>query len=238
MKTNYKAWPIGLVPKEWQRPELDMLKEHGYALSEPREAVTIFERKMAEYAGSQYAIAVDNCTDAVFLCLQYLKHTGQLKDGDEITIPKRCYLSIPMVIKLCGLKIIFEDIQWSGIFQLKPTPVYDGAVRFTEGMYVPDSLYTTSFQIKKQLPIGKGGMIFTNNKEAEWWFRRASFEGRNLEIDQWSDPLEIMGWNMYMTPEDAARGILIFDHLPKINKDSCTQDSYPDLSKKEIFKNG
>jgi len=233
---NFKVWPIGKLPREWQRPELEQLRANGCEFEDPREVVSLFEQKLARYAGAPHAVAVDNCTDAVFLCLQHLIHKGELSLGDTITIPKRCYLSVPMAVKLCGLTVAFEERAWSGTFQLKPTQVHDGAVRFTEGMYIPGALQCTSFQIKKRLPIGKGGMIFTDDEEAETWFRQASFEGRHLEKDQWHDEFEILGWNMYMTPEDAARGLLIFDQLPRTNEDSGCQDNYPDLSTQKIFR--
>ena len=50
MKENYKVWPAGKLPKEWQRPELGQLKEAGYDLKDPRDAVTIFEQKVAKFA--------------------------------------------------------------------------------------------------------------------------------------------------------------------------------------------
>ena len=236
MKKNFLTWPIGKLKRKWQRPELFNLKKKGYKFSDPREVVTIFEKKISKYAGSKYAIAVDNCTDGVFLCLKYFLYMGKLKYGETITIPKRCYLSIPMTLKTLGFKIEFEDLDWSGVFCLKPTNIYDAAVRFTKGMYKKNSYHNISFQIKKSLPIGKGGMILVDSKKAEKWFRQASFEGRDLNKNQWNDKFSIIGWNMYMTPEDAARGILIFDELPKKNKDSANQDNYPDLSGQKIFK--
>ena len=51
------------------------------------EFIDIFEKKIAKYAGSKYAIAVDSCSNALFLCLKYLKATG------KITIPSQTYLS-------------------------------------------------------------------------------------------------------------------------------------------------
>jgi|GEM_PF-238069 dTDP-4-amino-4,6-dideoxygalactose transaminase len=236
IKTNYQIWPVGKLPKEWQRPELDMLKKAGYKLEDPRDAVDIFEKKIAKYAGSKYAIAVDNCTDAIMLCLHYLKYKEQLENDSEITVPARCYMSIPMTIKANGFKVKFEDIEWQGMYQLKPTPIWDSAPRFTKNMYIKDSYQCLSFQIKKRLPIGKGGMILTDDEESVKWFRMASFEGRNIEVDQWHDNFTVMGWNMYMTPEDAARGILLFDQLPEENTDTQDYTMYPDLSTQKIFK--
>ena len=132
---NYKVWPIGKLPKKWQRPELDLLRDNGYEFDDPREVVNIFEKKIAKFSGSKYGVAVDNCTDAIFLCLQYKLFTGELAKGETITIPKNCYLSVPMSIKLSGLEVAFEDIEWSGTFDLSPTNIYDAATRFTKNMY-------------------------------------------------------------------------------------------------------
>jgi hypothetical protein len=32
-----------------------------------------------------------------------------------------------------------------------------------------------------------------------------------------------------MTPEDAARGIILMDKIPKLSKDTMSHNSYPDL---------
>lgn len=230
-KYVYEPWPAGKLPKNFQRPELDLLKEKGYVFSDAREVVTIFEKKISEYAGSKYAVAVDNCTDAIFLCLKYLNASG------EIIVPKRTWLSAPQSVLHAGCSVKFKDIKWSGLYQLKPYPVYDAAVRFTKGMYIPDSYFCLSFQIKKRIPIGKGGMILTNDKNAAEWIRCASFEGRHVEVPYDNDKIDFLGWNMYMTPEDAARGILIFDQLPEHNEDVCDYKHYCDISKNRVFQN-
>tara|TARA_R100000234_G_scaffold68121_1_gene41674 strand:- start:6138 stop:6854 length:717 start_codon:yes stop_codon:yes gene_type:complete len=231
-KVNYTSWPLGRIPLEWHRPELDQLREAGYEWSDPRDAVDIFEKKVATFSGAKYGIAVDCCSNGLFLCLKYLKATG------NITIPSQTYVSVPMQIIHAGCGVIFEDLQWSGIYQLKPYPIYDGATRFTKNMFVgDDALQVVSFQIKKRLPIGRGGMILTNSEEAYNWLKKASYDGRDLEKYYPEDDFEILGWHMYMTPEDAARGILLMDQLPDVNEDSGGSENYSILSDKEIFKN-
>ena len=232
MKKHYNPWPLGSLSEQDQRQEINMLKEAGYNIQDARDAVTIFENKIAEYAGSKYAVAVDSCTDAIFLSLKYLKAT------ETITFPSRTYVSAPMAAVLAGCNIKFKDYDWSGRYYLDPYPVIDGAVRFTKGMYEKGNLQCLSFQIKKRLPIGKGGIILTDDQEANRWLRVASFEGRHLNQPYDKDEFEMIGWNMYMTPEDAARGILLFDNLPEYNEDACTHLDYHDLTTKEIFKNG
>ena len=46
----------------------------------------------------------------------------------------------------------------------------------------------------------------------------------------------MLGYHYYMTPEDAARGILLMDQTPEVNDDSGNQNSYSDLSKLSVFK--
>ena len=44
-----KTWPLGLIPKELQRPELDILKENGYIWQFPHQVVEIFEQKWLNF---------------------------------------------------------------------------------------------------------------------------------------------------------------------------------------------
>ena len=46
----------------------------------------------------------------------------------------------------------------------------------------------------------------------------------------------MIGWHFYMTPEDAARGLLILNDLPDVNADGCSHRNYIDVSKFEVFK--
>ena len=149
--SRHKVWPIGKLPKELQRPELDQVRELGYDWKDPWDVVEMFEQEVANFAGCKYGIAIDNCTDGLFLCLKYVNAEG------EIVIPARTYCSVPMVIIQNGCKVKFVDYEWSGIYRLEPTNVYDGAVRWTEGMYeAGDGYQVVSFQLKKRIPIGKG----------------------------------------------------------------------------------
>ena len=69
--TEYKSWPLGQLPPEFRRPELDQLKKNGYKFNDPREVVTIFENKVAKFAGAEYGVAVDCCTHGLFLSLLF-----------------------------------------------------------------------------------------------------------------------------------------------------------------------
>ena len=201
------------------------LVHEGYDIQDPWDVVDAFEDKIAKYAGSKYAVSVDNCTNAMFMCLKYLNAKG------TITLPKKTYLSVPGLVIHAGCKVKFEDIEWSGVYRLDPYPVVDGATRFTKDMYIPGTFHCLSFHIRKVLAIGKGGMILTDDKEAADWFRRARYEGRNnREAHDSIDDIWILGWNFYIPPEQAGYGIELFDKLPEKNDDTGGSWKYKDLS--------
>jgi dTDP-4-amino-4,6-dideoxygalactose transaminase len=247
-KYKYNVWPLGKIPKELQRLELDELKNRGYKFADPRDVVDIFEEKVAKFSGSKYAVSVDCCSHGLFLSLKYLESIGELPEGinpltfkrDEITIPSRTYVSAPMQINQAGYTVKFEDIEWSGIYQLKPTRIWDGAVRWTKDMYVGNNaLQVVSFQIKKRIPIGKGGIILTDDRKAYEWLKLARYDGRDMSVPYTDENhILMMGYHMYMTPEDAARGIILMDEVNKYteeHEDSGNHLNYTDVSQLKIF---
>ena len=46
---------------------IPLLEDQGYKVNDPWDIVDIFEKKLAKFAGSKYAVSVDNCTDGMFL---------------------------------------------------------------------------------------------------------------------------------------------------------------------------
>ena len=199
----------------------------------PYKIVKEFEDAIASYTKSPFAVAVDSCTNALFLCCKYL-------NAKDVTIPSKTYLSVPMSIIHSGGNVIFdktvETNDWDGIYQLKPYPIYDAAKRLTSNMYIPKSFMCLSFHIKKQLPIGKGGMILTDNKDAVEWFKKARYEGRSEKFYK-DDNIDMLGWNMYMTPQQASVGLALMQNYPEHNTDQEERNGYRDLTEFEIFKN-
>ena len=189
----------------------------------------MFEETIADYTGAPYAISTDNCTDALLLCCEYLKVT-------EVTIPCRTYLSVPQSIMHAGGTLKFEDVRWKGIYQLKPYPLYDAAKRLTSGMYLPRTFMCLSFHIKKHLKIGKGGMILTDDRLAAQWFRKGRYEGRSA-VPYHEDNIQISGYNAYMCPEQAARGLMLMQNYPEHNEDIPEEPFYRDLREFDLFKN-
>ena len=196
-----------------------------------------FEKALSDYTGAPYVVTVDNASNALFLALMY-----ENVKGKEISIPCRTYPSVPCEIIHAGGKINFEKVSGKtikGAYQLKPTNVWDSALRFTHNMYIPGSHMCISFTGPyKHFKLSKGGAILTDNHDAYLWFKRARYSGRR-ECSYHDDHFDMLGWNFYMMPELAARGLLLMNQFYDGDKPKSLPDlemPYPDLSKFEIYK--
>lgn len=208
----------------------------------PYSIVNTFEEVVADFAGSRYAVAVESCTAAIFLSLMYRKQQMSFFPNylGYVTIPSRTYPGVPCSIIHAGGKVIFENIKWEGEYQLRALDIWDAALRFRPNMYAAHEngnvFQCLSFHIKKLLPIGRGGMILTSDKSAYEWFKKARFDGRN-PVPLLEDDFTMLGWNVYMQPADAARGLQLFQamgnkFLPDLEVE---KQGYPDLSKFKIY---
>jgi dTDP-4-amino-4,6-dideoxygalactose transaminase len=187
-----------------------------------------FERAIADFAGAPFGVAVESGTAAIFLCLQYWAKVKNY--GGGVLIPSRTYPSVPCSIIHAGLAVEFENGEWSGVYELWPLKIIDAALRFKKGMYQPGTLFCLSFHAKKHLPIGRGGMILTDDLSAAEWLKRARFDGRpEKPLDE--GEITMVGWNMYMTPEQAARGLMLLQAFSDRDDLDSKSQGYPDLSK-------
>jgi dTDP-4-amino-4,6-dideoxygalactose transaminase len=202
-----------------------------------------FEKKLSDYTGSPYVVTLDNMSNALFLALYYEKNVSKTIESETIIIPNRTYPSVPCEIIHAGLKVDFEMVEGKtikGSYQLKGSNVWDSALRFTADMYIPKTHMCISFTGPyKHFKLSKGGAILTDSLDAYHWFKRARYSGRR-ECSYHDDHFDMLGWNFYMMPELAARGILLMnqfynlDGTKKHNQD--LELPYPDLSKYEIYK--
>lgn len=162
--------------------------------------------------------------------------------GVKVTIPSRTYPSIPCEIRHAGGVVAFEDVAGntlSGAYQLKPTRTWDSALRFTADMYIKNTFMCLSFTgPHKHLKLSKAGAILTDDVDAYEWFKRARFSGRR-EVGYHEDEFDMLGWNFYLLPEIATRGILLMQQF--FNSDGSKKDNlditlpYPDLSKFSVY---
>ena len=201
-----------------------------------------FEKQLSSYTGSKYAVTLDNASNAIFLALYYEKNIKKSIKTNTIKIPSRTYPSVPCEIIHAGLKIEWEKVKGKtlkGAYQLKPTNVWDSALSFTTDMYKPNTHMCCSFTGPyKHFKLSKGGAILTDDHDAYLWFKRARYSGRRA-VSYHDDNFDMIGWNFYMMPELAARGILLMGQFydlegkPVYNEDK--EMPYPDLSKFKIY---
>lgn len=198
-----------------------------------------FERSLSKYTKAPFAVVVDSMTNGLLMCLHY----ENVKDK-YISIPSRTYVSVPCSIIQAGGKVNFEQVDsdtLKGAYQLKPTKIWDSALKFTYGMYKPNTHMCISFSgVHKPLKLMKGGAILTDDENAYKWFRKARFSGRN-ECSYLVDNLDMIGWNFIMPPDTSARGLYLMgqfyypDGSPKHIED--VELPYPDLSKFKVYQN-
>lgn len=180
-----------------------------------------FEAAIAQYTGAPFAVAVTSATAALFLACKYCR-------VEEVSIPRRTYVSVPMSIVHAGGSVVFDNRDWRGSYSLDPYPIRDSARRFTSGMY-KGGFECVSFHRSKILDIGQGGAILHENPSADEWFRKARFDGRTEGIAPKDDAFSMLGFHLYMDPPTAADGLWKLSYLPKHNEDLPNSD-YPDLS--------
>jgi dTDP-4-amino-4,6-dideoxygalactose transaminase len=202
-----------------------------------------FEKALSDYTGAPYVITVDNMSNALFLALYYEKNVKKSITDDKVGIPCRTYPSVPCEIIHTGLKVDFEPVEGKtikGMYQLKGSNVWDSALSFTADMYKPNQHICVSFTGPyKHFKLSKGGAILTDSLEAYHWFKRARYSGRR-ECSYHDDYLDMIGWNFYMMPELAARGLLLMNQFYNIDGTKKHNEDlelpYPDLSKFDVYK--
>ena len=150
----------------------------------PFKVVNDFEEAVASYTGAPYCVAVNSCTNALFLCLEWQKELDwrQIERTQDFTesklsgfieIPKKTYIGVAQSILNAGFNINFRDQQWCGHYQLKPYPIWDSAKYFAFMMYhgrfsdyeqiegdkAEHTYVCTSHHWAKTLGIQQGGCI-------------------------------------------------------------------------------
>ena len=193
------------------------------------EHVREFERKIADFYGAPYAVATDSCTHAIELCLRL--HYPLVVPQ----IPKHTYLSVPMTFMKLEIPFLFEDYSWSEWYQIKGTNIIDAAVYWEKGGYIPNTKMCLSFQFKKHLSLGRGGMILTDNEKDYHELQKMAYDGRDMTIPWAEQDITTLGFHYYMTPETAMDGLCKFEIVKNISSQFWTWKNYPDISNLPVF---
>ena len=192
--------------------------------------VAEFEQKIATFYNAKYAVAVDCCTHAIELCLR-------LEQDLVLThCPKHTYLSIPMTFRKLGLVWQWRDTEWEDYYTIGNTNIIDAAVYWKQNGYIPGTKMCLSFQFKKHLSLGRGGMILLDNEEQYLLLKKLRYDGRDDDKPWAEQDIDTMGYHYYMTPETAQTGIYRFAVAETKPARQWTYLDYPDLSQMKVFK--
>ena len=84
-------------------------------------------------------------------------------------------------------------------YKIGGTNIYDAAVLWKEGSYIPGSFMVLSFQFQKHLNLGRGGMILTDSKTSAERLKKMSYDGRDPNVLWREQNINSMGFHYYMT---------------------------------------
>lgn len=187
------------------------------------ETVSLFERSISSFFGAPYAVAVDCCTHGIELCLRYLNVKTAL-------VPMQTYLSIPMTCEKLQIQWNWKDDHWEEYYKLDGSNIYDAATLWRPNSYLPETFMCISFQYKKHLSLGRGGVILCPNKDDYDTLVRLSYDGRDRGTPWASQNISSIGYHYYMTPETATLGLEKFDAAVKSIPKKWSFRDYPNLA--------
>lgn len=174
-----------------------------------------FEEEFKDYIGAKYAIAVNSCTSALFLCQKLL-------NPKKVSIPSMTFASVASNIIHAGARLLWRDESWSGSrYALisdnkKPGTIYDSAheVRKGDASNIKSDLFCYSFYPTKNLSGAEGGMIVTDNRDYAQWLKKARWHARVGKT--WDYVIEFPAWKMNMTDLQAA---VALEYLKRLDEE-------------------
>ena len=92
-----------------------------------------------------------------------------------------------------------------------------------------------SFQFRKHLSLGRGGIILCDNEEAAIELKKMSYDGRLPDVPWRDQDISTMGYHYYMTPETAQNGLDKLNNAIETEPEKWTVNDWPDLSKMKVF---
>lgn len=208
------------------------------------------EQKFADYTGARYCVLLTSCTAALHLSLEYLK---RFKVGHDFKayVPSLTFAATASEVINAGGKIIFGDVDRQTMCLSPNTdrdfnvaiPVHLCGVKaptaYDYDTYViEDSAHLIekdqcknnpnfvcySFYATKNLTMGEGGAICTNDEHAYNWFKQARHHGiskdgwkRYQTLNKWEYDMEFIGWKY--NPSDILSTLLSinFDKIDEIH---------------------
>lgn len=194
------------------------------------DSIVEFEKQVGVFFGAPYGVAVDCCTHGIELCLRH-------QNINHYTVPKRTYISIPYLANKLNIKFDWRDEDWQDYYYLGETNIVDAAVLWKRDSYIPGTFMCVSFQYRKHLSLGRGGIILTDNEDSAIMLKKMSYDGRIPNVPWREQNIDTFGFHYYMTPETAVLGLKKLPAAISTKPKKWTVEDWPDLTQMEIFKN-
>ena len=189
--------------------------------------VQIFEKKIAEFFGAEFAVAFDSCTHGIEACLYLTK-------AKKIIVPKRTYISIPFLAKKMNISLEWKEENWQDYYYLTEN-IIDAAVLWKPNSFINGTFMSLSFQYQKHLSLGRGGAVLCSNIEEYEALKKLSYDGRLPNIPWRQQNIDSFGLHYYMTPETAQAGIDKLENAINCSPKEWTVTDWPDLSLMKVF---
>ena len=120
---------------------------------------------------------------------------------------------------------------------LGETNIVDAAVLWKRNSYIPGTFMCVSFQYRKHLSLGRGGIILTDDENSAIMLKKMSYDGRIPDVPWREQNIDTFGFHYYMTPETAVLGLKKLPAAISTKPKKWTVEDWPDLTQMEIFKN-
>jgi hypothetical protein len=141
-----------------------------------------------------------------------------------------------MTLDKLGINWEWDSTPWEKYYFLKDTNIIDAAVLWERNSYIPGTMMCVSFQFKKHLNLGRGGIILLDDEDSYRRLIQMSYDGRDRNVPWAEQNIKTIGYHYYMTPETAELGIKKFNEVKDLPPKIWTDLDYPDLSTMDYFK--
>jgi dTDP-4-amino-4,6-dideoxygalactose transaminase len=192
------------------------------------QVIADFEKEVAKFFGAPFAVAVDCCTHGLELCLR-------MRGAKKIMVPRHTYLSVPMLSNKLNIEMEWTDEKWQDYYYLTED-IVDAAVHWKPDSYVDGTYMCVSFQFRKHLSLGRGGIILFDKEEDFDTLKRMSYDGRSPDMPWAQQNIKSIGYHYYMTPETAELGLKKLPEAIQRKPKKWVYTDWVDLTTMDVFK--
>jgi hypothetical protein len=140
-----------------------------------------------------------------------------------------------MLSNKLNIDLEWSDEVWQDYYYLTDD-IIDAAVLWRQNSYVKDTYMSVSFQFRKHLSLGRGGIILFDKQEDFDTLKRMSYDGRSPDESWAVQNIKTMGYHYYMTPETAELGLKKLPEAIQRPPKKWVYTDWPDLTNMDFFK--